>query len=111
MLKRIGFTVITLVVAGVCSADLHAQTLQTGTWTGTAVGPDGSSDDVAFGVRTLWWAPDGRRVVFVPDGSQLPGSQLSITYYSAQGQIRLRNIQLEGDTLSFSFTIGGLDVS
>ena len=82
--------VLGLVVA--FSASLQAQTLQEGTWTGSAVSSDGSSNDVTFEVKT-------------------DGGQLSITYNSPVGAISLETIRLEGDTLSYTFTGGGSNVS
>ena len=107
MLKRTRFTVITLAVAVVCSVGLHAQTLQTGTWTGIAVGPDGTSNYVTFEVKgsldvRYVWSPDGRSVR--PDGG--------IIYHSREGSIQLEDIELDTDTLTYDFAIdGGLHVT
>ena len=105
MNKRIWLTTLTLALSLAASSTLHAQTLQTGTWTGTATGPNGSTD-VTFEVELMppVWTPDGTRVVSA-------GSQLTITYNSAQGPISLRNIQLDGDRLTYEFTAGDFDVT
>ena len=119
MPKLLSLIALTLTFALAATSPLHAQTLQTGTWTGTAVGPDGSSEDVTFKVeqKPVWtadgtppvWSPDGTRVVFSQRGAA--GSQLKITYYPPRRRIPLRNIQLDGDSLSYEFTAGGLDVT
>ena len=42
----------------------------------------------------------------------MPGSELSITYHSAQGSMQLENIQLDAKTLTYDFAIdGGLNVT
>ena len=113
MIKLTWLTALALAMVVAVSSTLHAQTLQTGTWTGTAVGPDGSSEDVTFEVRAVpVWTRDGTRVVLAPPGSRVAASQLTITYYSRRGLIPLRDIRLEGDTFSYEFSVGGgLDVT
>ena len=71
MIKLAWLTALALAMVVAGSASLHAQTLQTGTWTGTAVGPDGSSEDVTFEVKgsPIVWSPDGRSVTWTPDGT------------------------------------------
>ena len=105
MIKLASLTALALALVIVVSSTLHAQTLQEGTWTGTAVDPDGASNDVTFEVsRPLVWAPDGSRLV-------LTGAPLSIAYHSAEGSNRLKNIQLDDDTLTYDFTVGELEAT
>ena len=91
MNKRTLLAGLTLAVSLAVSSPLHAQTLETGTWTGIAVGPDGTSNYVTFEVKgsldvRYVWSPDGRSVR--PDGG--------IVYHSRQGSIQLEDIELPG---------------
>ena len=78
-------TVVTLVFI---PASLQAQALQEGTWPGTIVRDNGPPEDASFEVK-------------------IEAQKLTITYNSPVGAIPLEDIRLEGDTLSYVYTIGG----
>ena len=68
---------------------IQAQTLQEGTWEGTTVLPNGSSNRTDFDVT-------------------IENGELTILYHSVQGPMLLSDISLDGATLSYTFSPGVL---
>lgn len=70
---------------------LQAQDLEAGTWTGTVIPPDGQVHEVTFDVVTA-------------------SDTLTVTLNSPMGPIPLRDITLDGETLTFSWSAGPTDL-
>lgn len=87
-MRCVGVLIAGVVLFGGTLNPLQAQTLQEGTWEGTTILPDGSSNRTDFDVA-------------------IENGELAITYHYMTGVVALTEISFEDDTLSYVFSADG----